>query len=106
MFLVDKYYNDSNYITCHQTIIDKIIDSFDAHNQIYSNIDSIIKLPNNEFSNIINQLEYGTWRYANFQHLIVYGPSGCGKEYLVNKLLEKITSSQNHISIRSLYLNI
>ncbi len=90
MFLVDKYYNDSNYITCHQTIIDKIIDSFDAHNQIYSNIDSIIKLPTEEFGKIIYDLEYGTWRYANFQHLIVYGPSGCGKEYLVNKLLEKI----------------
>jgi len=90
MFLVDKYYNDSNYITCHQTIIDKIIDSFDAHNQIYSNIDSIIKLPTDEFAKVIYDLEYGTWRYANFQHLIVYGPSGCGKEYLVNKLLEKI----------------
>ncbi len=90
MFLVDKYYNDSNYITCHQTIIDKIIDSFDAHNQIYSNIDSIIKLPTDDFGKIIYDLEYGTWRYANFQHLIVYGPSGCGKEYLVNKLLEKI----------------
>jgi replication factor C subunit 3/5 len=90
MFLVDKYYNDSNYITCHQAIINKIIDSFDAHNQIYSNIDSIIKLPNIEFNKIINDLEYGIWRYSNFQHLIVYGPSGCGKEYLVNKLLEKI----------------
>ena len=90
MFLVDKYYNDSNYITCHQAIINKIIDSFDAHNQIYSNIDSIIKLPNVDLNKIINDLEYGIWRYSNFQHLIVYGPSGCGKEYLVNKLLEKI----------------
>jgi replication factor C subunit 3/5 len=90
MFLVDKYYNDSNYITYHQTIIDKILDSFDAHNQIYANIDSIIKLPNDEFFKVINDLEYGTWRYSNFQHLIVYGPNGCGKEYLVNKLLEKI----------------
>jgi replication factor C subunit 3/5 len=90
MFLVDKYYNDSNYITCHQTIIDKIIDSFDAHNQIYSNINSIIKMPNDEFKKIIDDLEYGTWRYSNFQHLIVYGPSGSGKEYLINKLLEKI----------------
>jgi replication factor C subunit 3/5 len=90
MFLVDKYYNDSNYITCHQTIIDKIIDSFDAHNQIYSNVNSIIKMPNDEFKKIIDDLEYGTWRYSNFQHLIVYGPSGSGKEYLINKLLEKI----------------
>jgi replication factor C subunit 3/5 len=90
MFLVDKYYNDSNYITYHQTIINKILDSFDAHNQIYLNINSIIKLPNKEFTKVINDLEYGTWRYSNFQHLIVYGPNGCGKEYLVNKLLEKI----------------
>ena len=90
MFLVDKYYNDSNYITYHQTIINKILDSFDAHTQIYSNIDAIIKLPNKEFTKVINDLEYGTWRYSNFQHLIVYGPNGCGKEYLVNKLLEKI----------------
>lgn len=90
MFLVDKYYNDSNHITYHQTIIKKILDSFDAHNQIYNNIESIIKLPNEEFSKILNDLEYGTWRYANFQHLIVYGAYGCGKEYLVNKLLENI----------------
>ena len=90
MFLVDKYYNDSNYITYHQTIINKIIDSFDAHNQIYANIESIIKLPNEEFHKVIKDVEYGTWRYANFQHLIIYGPNGCGKEFLVDKLLEKI----------------
>lgn len=90
MFLVDKYYNDSNYITCHQSIIDKIIESFDAHHNIYNNINDIIKLPFKEFCKIVNDLETETFRYANFQHLIVYGPSGCGKEYLVNKLLEKI----------------
>ena len=90
MFLVDKYYNDSNYITYHQTIIDKIIDSFDTHNMIYANMENIIKLPFDEFKKVIYDLEYETWRYANFQHLIVYGPCGCGKEYLVNKLLEKI----------------
>jgi len=90
MFLVDKYYNDSNYITCHQSIIDKIIESFDSHHNIYNNINEIKKLPFKEFCKIVNDLETETFRYANFQHLIVYGPSGCGKEYLVNKLLEKI----------------
>lgn len=90
MFLVDKYYNDSNYITYYQSIINKILDSFDTHNQIYANIDSIIKLPNKEFTQIINELEYGTYRYSNFQHLTVYGPPGCGKDYLVKKILEKM----------------
>lgn len=90
MFLVDKYYNDLNYITYHQTIINKIIDSFDSHNQIYSNIDSIVKLPNNELYKIVTDLNYETWRYSNFMHLIIYGSIGSGKEYLINNLLEKI----------------
>jgi replication factor C subunit 3/5 len=90
MFLVDKYYNDSNYITCHKTIINKIINSFDSHNQIYANIDSIIKLPNDELKKVIDDLEYGVYKYSNFQHLIVYGHNGCSKEYLINNLLENI----------------
>jgi replication factor C subunit 3/5 len=92
MFLVDKYHNDSNYITCHQPIIDKIIDSFDTHQYIYNNVDKIIDLPDDMFHKIIDDLECGTWRYSNFQHLIVYGQTGCGKEYLINKLLEQIYS--------------
>ena len=95
MFLVDKYYQDTNYITYHQSIIDKIIDSFDAHNHIYNNIDNIVKLPKNEFAKIINDLEYSVWRYSNFQHLIVYGPTESCKEYLVNKLLKQIYGSKN-----------
>ena len=95
MFLVDKYYQDTNYITYHQSIIDKIIDSFDAHNYIYNNIDSIIKLPKNELIKIINDLEYSVWRYSNFQHLIVYGPTESCKEYLVNKLLKQIYGDKN-----------
>lgn len=90
MFLIDKYYNDPNYINYHNKIIDRIINSFDTHNQIYSNIESIIKLPNNKLSNIIDNLDYGNWQYSNFMHLIVYGNIGSGKEYLVNNLLIKI----------------
>ena len=90
MFLVDKYNNDSNYITYHQTIINKILDSFDTHNQIYSKIDSIIKLPIEDLSKIVNDLNYGNWQYSNFMHLIIYGNIECGKEYLINNLLEKI----------------
>ena len=90
MFLVDKYYNDLSYTNYHQIIIDKIINSFDTHHNIYSNIESIIKLPNNDLHKIINNLNCGNWQYSNFMHLIIYGNIGCGKEYLINNLLEKI----------------
>ena len=85
MFLVDKYYNDSNYIICHKSIINTLINSFDSHNYIYNNINQLPNLSNNDFAKVIEDLNYGTWRYSNFQHLIIYGSSGCGKEYLVNK---------------------
>lgn len=90
MFLVDKYYNDSNYIICHKSIINTLINSFDSHNYIYNNINLLSKLSDQDFSKVIEDLNYGTWRYSNFQHLIIYGSSGCGKEYLVNKLLENM----------------
>ena len=90
MFLVDKYYNDPIYINYHKKIIDKIINSFDSHIQIKYNINSIIKLPNDQLYKIINDLSYGNWKYSNFMHLIIYGNIGSGKEYLVNNLLCKI----------------
>ena len=90
MFLVDKYYNDSSTIAYHQDILEKLLDTFDAHSQIYDNIQDVIKKPFDEFHSIIKDLEHGVWRYSNFQHLITYGPQGCGKEYLVNKLLARI----------------
>jgi len=92
MFLVDKYYNNSKYITHHQKIIDKILKKFDNSNDSYieNNIDEIIKLPNKEFGQIINNLKHNNNKYSNFQHLILYGSNDCDKEYLVNRLLEKI----------------
>jgi len=66
------------------------MESFDSHIQIKKHIDKIIKLPNNELKKVIDELMYETNRFSNFQHLIVYGPPECGKEYLINKLLEKI----------------
>ena len=89
MFLVDKYSNDSNYI-CHQSILDKIINSFDTHKEIFDNLDKILKKPKKQIHGVINELENGSWQYSNFQHLIVHGPDGCGKEFIVTKLLEKI----------------
>ena len=45
MFLVDKYYKDTNQYIWHLSIIDKILESFDTHNEIYSRIDKIVKKP-------------------------------------------------------------
>jgi replication factor C subunit 3/5 len=90
MFLIDKYYNDPSYINYHNKIINKIIEGFNSHNQIYSNINSIVKLPHKKLHKIIDNLNYGNWQYSNFMHLIVYGNIGSGKEYLVNNLLIKI----------------
>lgn len=95
MFLVDKYFNDSNQYVWHHSIIEKILDSFDTHNEIYSQMDNVMKKPDDEFEKIISNLERGIWKYANFQHLVVYGRPGCGKEFLVNKLLEKIYGKKN-----------
>ena len=95
MFLVDKYFMDSNQQTLHQGRIKKILDSFDTHKQIYNDIEKIEKKSTEEFEKIIIDLERGIWRYANFQHLVVYGPSGSGKEHLINKLLENIYGKQN-----------
>ena len=90
MFLTDIYYHETNLFTHHKKILDNLLDSFNVHNMIYKNIDTIVKKPQDEFYNIINNMIHGTWKYANFPHLLVYGPQGCGKEYIVNKLLENI----------------
>jgi replication factor C subunit 3/5 len=89
MFFVDKYYNDINYML-YNNIIQKILKFFDSYNNINKNIDTIIKLPYQDFKNIIYNLEYNTYRFSNFQHLIIYSIDDISKEYIVNKLLEKI----------------
>jgi len=90
MFLVDKYYHDSNTITCHQEILDKLLDTFDSHLQIYQDINKLKNMDKKSFISLMDNLDRSTWRYSNFQHLVVYGNTGCGKEYLVNKLLTRI----------------
>ena len=90
MFLVDKYQKDSNYISCHKDIIEKLLDTFDSHQKIYKKSNELVKKSKNEFKNIIKELETKSWRYSNLQHLVLYGPKGCGKEYVVENLLKKI----------------
>lgn len=98
MFLVDKYQKDCNYITCHQDLIEKLLDTFDSHQDLYRKVVSILKDGkaetsdgiNNDLCELINELETQNWRYSNLQHLVVYGPKGCGKEYIVENFLKKI----------------
>lgn len=90
MFLVDKYQKDSNYITCHQDIIEKLLDTFDSHQKIYKDSKDLVNKSKLEFRKIIKELETKSWRYSNLQHLVLYGPKGCGKEYVVDNLLKKI----------------
>ena len=90
MFLVDKYQKDSNYISCHQDIIEKLLDTFDSHQQIYKKAGELVKKSKLEFKKTIKELETKSWRYSNLQHLVLYGPKGCGKECVVENLLKNI----------------
>ena len=88
MFLIDKYYNNINSIACHQDILNRLLKSFDTHCDIYNNFEDIKK--NNK--KIIESLDYinnKSFQYCNFQHLIFYGPEGCGKEYITSQINKK-----------------
>jgi len=92
MFLIDKYKNE---IQLSYSIVDKLLDSLNTHNQIYSNIEHVIKQDYNTFKNIINNIKNGNWKYANMPHLLFYGPDGCGKEFIIENLLQKIFSKKS-----------
>jgi replication factor C subunit 3/5 len=89
MFLVDKYYKESNTIACHQNILNRLLDSFNSHKEIYNNFNTI-KNSDTKILESLDILKNKSFQYNNFQHLLVYGPSGCGKEFIVKKLIEKI----------------
>ena len=90
MFLVDKYAQFNQHITFNEDIVDKILDSFDSHNEIYNNLNTIFNKPKNIILKKLKTIQDNSLRYANFHHLIVYGPEGNNKEYIVNRLLQKI----------------
>ena len=77
--MVDKYYTESNSIACHQNILNKLLNSFDTHKDIYNNF-SEIKCNKNKVIDTINYIQNKSFQYSNFQHLIFYGPDGCGKK--------------------------
>jgi replication factor C subunit 3/5 len=93
MFLINKYRDDA--ILPSFNIINKLLNSLNTHNMIYNNIDNVVKQPQKDFYNIIDKLEHGHWNYANLPHLLFYGPEGCGKEFLIEMLLEKIFTKKS-----------
>ncbi len=93
MFLVDKYKNSSIIPTYE--IVDKLVYSLNTHNTIYNNIDNVIKLQKDQIYNIIDNMEHGSWKFANMPHLLFYGPDGCGKEFIIENLLEKIFTKKS-----------
>jgi replication factor C subunit 3/5 len=91
MFLIDKY----NYLLYNMCIQKNILNSFNNHNYYYDNLDEIIKKPNNELKEIINDLDTNVFKYSNFQHLIIYSSINSNKENLLNVILENIYGKKN-----------
>lgn len=93
MLLIDKYKTNNIMPSCD--IINKLLYSLNTHNMVYDNIDMVVNKDNNEFKMIIDKMEHGEWKYANLPHLLFYGPEGCGKEFVVDILLEKIFTKKS-----------
>ena len=94
MFLVDKYQTLNDIVGSNKEILDKLLKSFDTHNQVYENIKFILKKPKEEIYKILYEIDNGSWKYSNFQHLIVYGSPGTNKDIIINNLLKKIYSKK------------
>ena len=65
----------------------------------YENINNILYESNNIFNS------FNKNKFNNFQHLIVYGPIGTNKEYMVNKLLESMFGKEE-IEVKDIEYNI
>lgn len=87
MFFVDKYYNN-NYDLYHYQIINSLLNNFDNHNVIYNNFSNLKKKEN--VKDIIQYLNLNSYKYSNLPHLTFYGQEGSDKNFIVNKLIEKI----------------
>ena len=94
MFLIDKYYD--KYTPYFQKNINEIISSF----KTFSNDDEINIINSNDYDKIkliTDSNIHGSYKYSNFQHMIVHGNISSNKEMLVHKLLENIFGKENII---------
>ena len=94
MFLIDKYQSSKELNNSNKDILDKLLKSFDTHNEVYQNMNNILDKNKNDIHKIFYNIDNGSRRYSNFQHLIVYGPNGTNKHHIINNLLQKIYSKK------------
>ncbi|ULY68511.1 replication factor C small subunit [Chlorella virus XW01] len=92
MLFVDKY-NDKLVIS-HENIVNNIYKSISNKKQIYDILTQKPTIKNKQSLNLslkLNQLKiYNSNPFPNFQNMIFYGCNGCGKEKIVNQLLNKM----------------
>lgn len=86
MLFIDKYRDEINYYFNSNTL-NKLMMSFDPYSNIINNSDI---RDVNKFKEILKNINTNEINYDNFQHLLIYGPDGCGKEFIVNNIIEKI----------------
>lgn len=84
MLFVDKY-NDK-LVLSHENIVNQIYQNITNKKQIYD-----ILTKKTTIKNKVNQVKIlNSNPFPNFQNMIFYGCNGCGKENLVNNLLNKM----------------
>jgi replication factor C subunit 3/5 len=92
MFFIDKY-QDEIYKIFQSSTLDNIMKNI---NQYKCLTDKYLENPTFEdFKKYIKLVNTNEINFSNFQHLLFYGPEGCGKEYIVNNIIEQIYGKEN-----------
>ena len=100
MFLIDKYYDKNILFSYYKNIIDNIINNF-----IYLDFNKYKNIKQNQYNDFITNIKYNKYNFNNMQHLIIYGPDGTSKEFIVTKLLEHIYG-EKYIKTKEVEYNI
>ena len=100
MFLIDKYYDKNILFGYYKNIIDNIVNKF-----IYTDFSKYKNIKQYQYNDFINNIKYNKYNFNNMQHLIIYGPEGTSKEFIVNKLLEHIYG-EKYIKTKDVEYNI
>jgi len=92
MFFIDKY-QDEIYKIFQSSTLDNIMKNIDQYKCL---TEKYLEKPTLKgFKNYINLVNTSEINFSNFQHLLFYGPEGCGKEYIVNNIIQQIYGKEN-----------